>query len=140
MDQMEKQLPFIGVFLAVMAVDCISGILAAQKEAIEDSDAPTLDSDRRKGILRGIRKFGYVLIVCVAFLLDYILSVSTEYLGISISEKISLGWITVIWLIANEILSIIENLGRMGVPVPAYLKKLVEKLKQSVEEENKKDS
>ena len=41
---------------------------------------------------------------------------------------------TIIAYIANELLSIVENVGLMGVPIPAAIKKAVEILKDKEEE------
>lgn len=41
---------------------------------------------------------------------------------------------TIIAYIANELLSIVENVGLMGVPIPAAIKKAVEILKNKEEE------
>ena len=38
-----------------------------------------------------------------------------------------------IWLIINELISILENLSKMGVPMPNFLMKVVKKLKIIVE-------
>ena len=41
---------------------------------------------------------------------------------------------TIIGYIANELLSIVENVGLMGVPIPAAIKKAIEILKNKEEE------
>ena len=38
-----------------------------------------------------------------------------------------------IWLVLNECISILENISEIGVPLPAFLMKLIEKLKKTVE-------
>ena len=37
------------------------------------------------------------------------------------------------WLIGNELISILENLGKMGVPFPGFLKKLFGKFKDTAD-------
>ena len=37
------------------------------------------------------------------------------------------------WLTLNELLSVIENLGRIGVPLPNFLKKIIAQLKDTVD-------
>lgn len=39
----------------------------------------------------------------------------------------------IVWLIINELLSILENVEAIGVPVPAFLRKLLGRLKVSTE-------
>ena len=43
--------------------------------------------------------------------------------------------ITIIFLIVNEVVSILENLENIGVPIPPIIKKSLEK----IEKENKND-
>ena len=38
-----------------------------------------------------------------------------------------------VWLGFNEVISILENLGDMGVPMPPFLMKIVQMLKGKVE-------
>ena len=40
-----------------------------------------------------------------------------------------MGLLVVIWLIINELISILENLATIGVPLPTFLFKLVGRLK-----------
>ena len=39
-----------------------------------------------------------------------------------------------VWLIINELISILENLTQIGVPMPAFLARLVRRLKISAEQ------
>lgn len=126
--------PSLDVFVIVMVVDYISGILAAKKEAYEHPDDLSFGLDSKKGILGIIKKFGYMLIVALAFVIDYILAEGAENLGWNASPKMLFGWVTIVWLILNELLSIIENLGRMGVPIPSYLTKIVANLKKGIDQ------
>ena len=45
-----------------------------------------------------------------------------------------------VWLICNEVISILENIGDIGVPLPGFLTKIVQGLRSKLEEktENKK--
>jgi phage-related holin len=38
-----------------------------------------------------------------------------------------------IWLILNECISILENISEIGVPIPAFLVTLIQKLKKTTE-------
>ena len=44
------------------------------------------------------------------------------------------GLIVTVWLIINELISILENLSKMDVPIPAFLTKIIKKLKTTVED------
>jgi len=46
------------------------------------------------------------------------------------------GLLITIWLIINELLSILENAGRMGVTLPLFLLKLLAELKDSIDKKD----
>ena len=123
-----------GVFALVMLTDYVTGILAAKREAIERPEDTTAGLSSRKGILGIIKKLGYMFMVVSAFLLDFLLEGLAADMGIALEAETFFGGLTLLWLILNELLSIIENIGRMGVPVPVYLKKIVTELKEQTDE------
>ncbi|MBQ2538385.1 MAG: phage holin family protein, partial [Ruminococcus sp.] len=47
------------------------------------------------------------------------------------------GMMIAVWLIVNELLSILENLGRLGIPLPEFLVKAVERLRDGVDRRTK---
>ncbi|MDE7288055.1 MAG: phage holin family protein [Oscillospiraceae bacterium] len=95
---------------ALMAMDYVSGVLAAvaQKKLSSEIGA--------KGIAK---KVFMLLIVAVANIVDINV----------IGEGHVLKSVTVIFYIANECISLIENGGRLGVPVPNKLLEVLEQLK-----------
>ena len=108
--------------IALMAVDYLTGLMVAgifHKSPKSESGA--LES---KAGWKGLcRKGVTLLVVLVAAQLD---------------RAIGTGFIrdaAVIGYIANETLSIIENAGLMGVPVPNAVKKGIELLKKKEEED-----
>lgn len=107
--------------LALMIIDYITGLLIAgvwQKSNKSESGA--LESKAGwKGLCRKCMTLVFVLI---AYRLD--LALGTEY----IRDAIVIGFIV------NEVLSIIENAGVMGLPLPKMLYKAVELLKEKTEE------
>ena len=54
-------------------------------------------------------------------------------LQIQISLKALFGLLVAVWYVLNELLSIIENAGRMGAPVPEWFKKYVAVLKNKID-------
>ena len=64
-----------------------------------------------------------LLFVLVAYRLD--LAIGVDY----IRDAVIIGFI------ANELISIVENAGLMGLPIPAALTKAVDILKQRSEEQ-----
>lgn len=112
------------VLVSVMLLDYLSGMTAAWLGR---------GLSCRKGISGIIKKIGYLVLVCVGIGVDFIIRFCLEQIGVAFEIKMLFGLIVVIWLIINELLSIMENLSRIGVPVPKWLTKIIDKLKISVE-------
>ena len=94
--------------LFLMIIDYITGMLASRKEGIEHPDNISYGWNSRKG-----------------------------FLGIVYPSHFYLGVFITVWYSLNELLSIIENAGRMGAPIPQKLKKYISVLKKEL---NDKDS
>lgn len=107
-----------------MAVDYITGLIVAGVfRASPKTKTGTLES--RAGWKGLCRKGMSLLIVLVACRLDAVMGSSF------VRDAVVIGFI------ANETLSIIENAGLMGVPIPKVLARAVDILKQRSEEEQK---
>lgn len=108
--------------IALMAVDYLTGLMVAgifHKSPKSESGA--LES---KAGWKGLcRKGVTLLVVLVAAQLDR--AIGTQF----IRDAAVIGYI------ANETLSIIENAGLMGVPVPNAVKKGIELLKKKEDED-----
>lgn len=99
----------LGVLLVFVAVDYISGVVAAGIEGKLSSAVG----------LRGIAKKVFIFVmVSIAHLVDT-----------ALGENHLLRDATIFFYLANELLSIIENAGRIGVPMPPMLQKAVEILR-----------
>ena len=105
------------VLIALMALDYISGLLvAAVWHRSNKSDTGALDS---KASFKGlVRKCMILLLVWAAVLLDGVLGAS--YVRTAV----------VLFFIGNEGLSLLENVGLMGVPYPAFLRRALEQMRQ----------
>lgn len=102
-----------GMFIALIALivlDYISGVIAAIAEKKLSSSVGA------KGIAK---KIFMLLIVAVANIVDINV----------IGEGHVLRTVTTAFYIANECISLIENAGRLGVPVPKKLIDVLEQLK-----------
>ena len=100
-----------------MAIDYITGVLvAAVWKRSNKSESGALES--RAGFKGLIRKSTILLVVWVSVQLDLILTMD----GFSRTT-------VVLFFCGNEGLSIIENLGIMGVPLPDFIKDKMEQLK-----------
>ena len=108
--------------ISVMVVDYLTGILVAGVfHNSPKTENGTLES---KAGWKGLcRKGVTLLIVLVAARLDIILGTGF------IRDAVIIGYI------ANETISIIENAGLMGVPIPSAIEKAIEVLQSKGEEE-----
>ncbi len=105
-----------------MAVDYITGLIVAGVfHRSPKSEGGALES--RAGWKGLCRKGVTLLIVLVACRLDMVMG--SNFLRDAV----------IIAFIANETISIIENAGLMGIPIPAVIVKAVEVLKKKAEKE-----
>ena len=123
--------------LFLMFIDYITGMLASRKEGIEHPDDTSYGWSSQKGYLGIMKKTGCWLIICSVFFVDELLLHSAKSLGITYPGNLYLGVFVTVWYSLNEVLSIIENAGRMGVPIPQKLKTYISILKKEI---NNKDS
>jgi len=109
--------PLLGVLLVLMCADYLTGVFAAGREG-------KLSSQRG---LRGIaKKIGILLLVSVAHMVD-----------VAMESQHIVRDTAIYWFTANELLSIIENAGRMGIPVPPVFRRAAEVFRQRGEGDQK---
>ena len=123
----------LAILMILMVVDYISGMLASKKEAIEHPDDPAYGWSSRKGILGILKKVGYMVIIAAAVCLDQIILRSLSGAGVELPTEAVFGLIVTVWFVLNELLSVIENAGRMGAPVPPWLCRYIAILKGKID-------
>ena len=85
--------------------------------------------------IRGImKKVSMWLLVIVGAIIDQLLLYASQTAGITLPFTFLVACIVAIWIICNEIISILENIKDMGVTIPAFLIPLVTHVKSQVEE------
>ena len=116
----------IVVLVFVMVTDYISGMASAKKSGELSSSI---------GIMGIAKKVGYLALVAVGMVVDYLISSALVHVhvGIEIQINYCFALIITIWLIVNELISILENLGELDVPIPDFLRKSIHKIKDSVD-------
>ncbi len=119
----ELALPVVVLFL-VMVVDYISGMVEAWING-------TLSS--RVGVVGIVKKVAYLLAVVVAIVADWAVQTAAGQLGVDFGGFFYFGLLVTIWLVLNECISILENISEIGVPLPAFLVTLIQKLKKTTE-------
>lgn len=104
--------------LVLMAVDYVTGLTAAIREK------SGLDST--VGFWGLLKKAFMLLVIMLAHQVDLL-----------VGQELAKGG-AVMFYIVNELLSIIENMGRMGLPLPPQLLAIVKVLRERAEGDEKK--
>lgn len=139
-DKLGILFPVLVIFVLMMTIDQISGMLASKREALDHPGDPNYgwsSTKWRKGIYK---KFGYILTVVVAVVVDFIIFQVANEMGIKISANTMFGLLCTVWFILNELLSIIENAGRMGANLPGFLVDILSVMKNKVEKQGSIDT
>lgn len=114
------------VLVLVMAGDYATGVAAA---------FVTKTVSSRTGIVGIVKKVCYLATVAVGVTVDFIVSSTLPGAGIDMPSDFRLfGLAVTVWLIVNELISILENLARIGVPLPEFLKVVLAKLNNSMDD------
>ena len=122
---MEISIVSIITLIIAMVLDYISGI-------IKSYETNTLSSKvGAKGI---IKKFSYFLVIVISFIIDFILCNYTL-------NEIDLYYpvvseIIIAWFVINEIISILENVSEIGVPLPKFIINITSHLKNNLDNIN----
>ena len=114
------------VLVAAMMLDYATGLAKAYS-------AGELSS--RVGIRGILKKLGYLVIVAVAGMLDWLIRYGAAALGWEWAPEFLVSSVVIVWLIINELISILENVAAVGAPVPEFLLKLIRKLKTVTEKQ-----
>jgi len=105
------------ILIVFMTIDFISGFTKAW--ALKEFDSS-------KFYIGGVKKFGILLIVAVASLLDNIIHI----------DSVALRTVAISYYIANEGFSILENWGALGLPLPKAIKSALAKLRKDEDDES----
>ncbi len=109
---------FLDLLAILMVVDIITGVFKAIKEKRLRS---------RSALYGYARKVGVFMIIILANIIDVILGLNG-----------AVAFITVLFYIANEGLSIIENLAQIGVKVPSVIADKLHVIQTDAEKEQEK--
>lgn len=104
--------------LIVIVIDYITGVLSAIYNKKLNSTIGL------KGILK---KFSYLIIVSLSVILDRI-----------VGDTGAIRTLVIYFFVANDGISIVENIGKMGVPLPKKLTEVLEQLRNKGDEESGK--
>ena len=113
------------VLVGCNVMDYLTGLAAAHRRGQKVSSY--------KGINGIAKKVCMWLLIAVGAVVDWLLLYCGDQLGVEIHLPMLVASLTAVWLIINEVISILENVGDIGVPLPGFLTKIVQGLKSKIE-------
>lgn len=122
-------IPIIVLFAAMM-IDYCSGMIKAWTTGKLSS---------RVGVVGIVKKVGYLVTVCVAAIVDWLIISGLKKVGISFTLDYCFGLMVTVWFIINELISILENLSAIGVPLPGFLVAMIKRLKVVVDDKGSEE-
>lgn len=144
---MEKANYIKAIFTAVFAfVSSIFGVLAIPIillvgcNLIDYATGLVASKYRKEDInsyksIRGImKKVCMWLLVVVGAIIDELIIYAGTNIGITVPFTFLIACVVAIWLICNEIISILENVKDIGIKLPGFMLPLVKHIKSQVEE------
>ena len=113
------------ILIVLMVLDYASGMANAWI---------TRSLSSKRGIEGIIKKVSYFVVIVIGMIADYMIMALGDRIGLEVPRGLTaIGLLVTFWLILNEAISILENLAKIGTPMPNFLKKLIERLKDTTE-------
>lgn len=89
--------------------------------------------DSYKGFKGIVKKVCMWLLIIVGAIVDQLIIYASKQVNLTIPFTFAIACVVAIWLICNELISILENISDIGVPLPAFLEKMVKNIKSQIE-------
>ena len=113
-------------------IDYATGLMASKYRAE--------DINSYKSIRGIFKKVSMWLLVVVGAIIDEMLLYASTSIGWKSPVTFLVACVVAMWLICNEIISILENIQDMGVNIPAFMQPLVKHIRSQVEDQVKVDN
>lgn len=114
------------LMVACNVIDYITGLLAAGSR--QDGGISSYRSMR--GIIKKVTMW---LLVVVGAIVDQMILYACEVMGYQIHLTFLVACVVAVWIICNELISILENMVDIGIDLPKFLMPLVSNLKNSID-------
>ena len=111
--------PALLLLVCCITLDYVTGLTKAWMKKSLSSEVGL------KGI---VKKLSYLLGVGVGFAADLLISLAADSFGLPVELPALFGLMATLLLSLNELISIVENLGEIGVPMPKPLVDALHKL------------
>lgn len=115
--------PIVLLLIAII-IDYVTGMISAWHKA---------ELSSKKGIKGIVKKVLYFVLVIVGMVVDWSVMYWLSSFGAGEVYKFSFGALVAFLLTMNELISILENLEALKVPVPKFLTKVIKRLKIAAE-------
>lgn len=132
---------FIGLFTSFLGGACVPILIMVCSNILDYITGIFASPYRKQEInsykgIRGItKKVTMWLLVVVGALLDKTIIYISELLpNVSLNFNFAIACIVAVWITVNEIISILENIIDIGVPVPKFMVTITKYIKKQVEE------
>ncbi len=128
---------FVSSILGMMAVPVILMVacnIIDYATGLMASPYRSQDINSYKSIRGIMKKVCMWLLVIVGAVIDQLIAYAGNVVGYIFPFTFLVACIVAIWIICNEIISILENIKDMGVIIPGFLEPLVRNIKSQVED------
>lgn len=114
------------LMVACNIIDYATGLMAASHR--EDGKISSYKS------MRGItKKVAMWILVVVGAVIDCLIKYAADTLGYQLPFTFLIACVVAVWIVCNELISILENLIDVGIAIPAFLIPLVKNIKSYTE-------
>jgi len=117
------------IMVTCNVIDYITGLVASRYR-----NEPINSYKSFRGIAKKICMW---LLVIVGALVDQLILYAGNTVGIKLPFTFLIACVVAIWIVCNEMISILENVKDIGVKLPPFLLPLVENVKKQVEDKAK---
>ena len=107
-------------------IDYITGLIASKFRNEQVSSY--------KGMRGIIKKVCMWLLVVVGAVVDELIKYAVSTVGLSIQIPFIVATLVAVWIVVNEVISILENMIDIGVDLPPFLMPIVKRIKKEVED------
>lgn len=90
-----------------------------------------------KGFKGIAKKICMWLLVGLGIVVDWLIMYATNTVGLKLPFTFVVACLAAVWLICNELISILENIADIGVELPPFLLPLVKNIKRKTEDKAK---
>lgn len=90
--------------------------------------------DSNTGIKGIYKKVLMWLLVVVGVIFDGVLKYAAEAIGFEFKIDFLIGCIVCVWLVFNEMISILENIKACGIKLPPFLEPLIKTAQEQIED------